>query len=182
MRTGVAAFTFCVTLSRSAVSLPGAESSEALSSQRRTVAFTGTVVSQPTSRASPGPSVMRLACSAWPSRLALTSTSITRSEALRTVKRESKRSPSRTSGASPECSIKSCVARIDISPVPNNPAPESATAMMRNDVSESLSGISTTALPFASSGTRAFHISSESKISLAFWSPPPPPCANALRP
>jgi len=59
------------------------------------------------------------------------------------------------------------VARIEVSPVPKDPVPESATAMMRNDVSESLSGMSTTALPFASSGTRAFHSSSVSKSSRA---------------
>src|SRR5712692_5198038 len=145
VRTGIAAITCCDTLSRSATALPDAVISDAVTSQRKALVFTGTVASQPMSRASPAASVIREAGSAWPSTFPFTSTSMTRSEALRTVKRASKRSPSRTSGGTPESSIRSCVARIEVSPVPNNPLPESATAMMRNDVSESLSGMSTAA-------------------------------------
>ena len=56
-----------------------------------------------------------------------------------------KRSPSRTSGGSPDSSIRSCVERIVALPVPNRSAPAMAIATMRKLVSESLSGTSTVA-------------------------------------
>ena len=53
---------------------------------------------------------------------------------------------------------------------------------MRKPVSESLSGISTVALPASSSGTRAFQSSSVSNSSRVVCRPPPPPAGTALRP
>ena len=71
---------------------------------------------------------------------------------------------------------------MSVPPVPNRPAPLLATATMRNDVSESFSGTSTTASPFLSSTTFPFHSSSVSNSSRPALRPPPPPCGNALRP
>jgi hypothetical protein len=113
---------------------------------------------------------------------ALNAMSSGRCDALRIVNVARKRSPSRTSGGSPDSSIRSCVDRMDASPVPNRPAPEDATATIRKLVSESFSGISTTALPASSSGTRAFHKSSVSNSSRDDARPPPQPGAIALRP
>ena len=174
--------TFCCTFSRSATDLPAAPVSATATSQRSCVTLYGAVTSHPVSRASPAASVTRAAGKACPPTFPLTSTSAWRCDVLRTVKRASKRSPSRTSGGKPDTSIRSWVVRIEVCPVPNSPMPESATAIMRNEVSESFSGMSTLARPFASSGTLAFHSSSVSNSSRAVCRPPPPPCASALRP
>ena len=167
MRTGMAGMTFCWAFSRSDDGLPVDPTSVAATSQRNCATLNGAVTSQPTSRASPAASDTRATGKAWPARLPFTSTSVWRCEALRTVKRASKRSPSRTSGGKPDNSIRSWVARIEVWPVPNKPLPESATAMMRNEVIESLSGMSTLARPFSSSGTFAFHNNNVSNNSRA---------------
>ena len=76
---------------------------------------------------------------------------------LRSVNIALNSSCSRTTGGSPEKSIRSCVVRTVAVPWPNFAAPACATATMRKLVSESLSGTSTVARPCASSATRAFH-------------------------
>ena len=63
-------------------------------------------------------------------------------------------SSSRTSGGRPLMICRSCVAWIDVWPVPNRPVPASATATIRKVVSASLSGTVTVAWPLASSTTR----------------------------
>ncbi len=107
---------------------------------------------------------------------------IVRAVVLRSVSIAAKRSPSRTSGGSPESTCRSCVTRMLVLPLPKRCTPSSATATRRKLVSESFSGTSISASPLASSTTRGFHSSSVSNSSRAPPRPPPPPAATALRP
>jgi len=187
VRSATAGTTFCDTFSKSRAGSDAVPDSAASICQSSFARPTGTAMSQPSSRASPGARLTWRASrpgSAWPAPATRADSMawMLRCEALRSVKPARKRSPSRTSGGSPESSIRSWVERNEALPVPNQPAPPLATATMRKLVSESLSGISTLALPSMSSATRAFHSSSVSKSSRAEPRPPPPPAATALRP
>ena len=82
----------------------------------------------------------------------------------------------------PGSTIRSCVVRMEVAPVPKSASPPEATATMRNAVIESLSGTSTVAVPSASSGTRARQSRSVSNSSRVGCRPPAPPCGKALRP
>ena len=194
VRSGIAGMTVCDIFSASCAAPPATATVPSLRSaasicHANLVTPIGTVTSHVTSRASPGASSASLFSSAAGVApgvsgvtRAVTATSMRFSDALRTVAMARKRSPSRTTGGRPESSIRSCVERIDASPVPKSPAPEDAMATILKLVSESLSGISTLAFPAASRLTRAFHNSSVSNSSRADERPPPPPAAIAFLP
>ena len=82
----------------------------------------------------------------------------------------------------PGSTIRSCVVRMEVAPVPKSASPPEATATMRNAVIESLSGTSTVAVPSASSGTRARQSKSVSNSSRVGCRPPAPPCGRAFKP
>ena len=148
----------------------------------------GTVTSQPMLRDSPAGRLTSMGASsvllAVPlCCLALTTASMARSLALRTVKPAWNLSCSRTTGGRPENSMRSCVDCTDAEPVPNRSMSPLATATMRNEVSESFSGTVASAWPCSSSFTVACQNSSVSNSSRADLPPPPsPPAASALRP
>ncbi len=145
---------------------------------------TGTRLSQPIALASPAArgTINGARESEIPSALADASTSMLFCIVFLRVNSARNRSPSRTSGASPEKIIRSCVDWIDAEPVPKRPWPPVATAAILKPVIESLRGISTEASPFPSSGTRPFHRRSVSKSSRVICRPPPPPEGKAFNP
>ena len=189
-RSGTAALTSCVVLSRSFAAPPF---SSAAASQLMLKASAGTSTGQETSCAAPAASVS--SCGGRFSGVRRISPVplftvpesdarrfMVRAVVLRSVSIATKRSPSRTSGGRPESTCRSCVTRMLVAPLPKRCAPSSAMATRRKLVSESFSGTSTTASPLASSTTRSFHTSSVSNSSRVPPLPPPPPAATALRP
>ena len=195
-RTGTAGETICVSFKRSVDrcgdGMPPCSSAAA--SQAMLNASAGTLIGQASSFAAPAASttscagsasgvrVMSLPLPEFATPCKLACTFISRAVVLRRVSIALKRSPSRTSGGRPDKICKSWVTRMLVLPVPNCCVPASAMATSLKRVSESFSGTSTTASPFASSSTFAFHTSSVSNSSRVLPRPPPPPAASALRP
>lgn len=194
-RTGTAGTTNCVNFSLSRTFSP--PSSSAPPSHEMLTASGGTVTPHSTSFALPAASTTSCGASVIGSRtrsallpptalLAVAAsearTFISRDVVLRSVSIAVNWSPSRTSGGRPGSICRSCVTLMLVWPSPNCWAPASATATRRKLVSESLMGTCTTASPFASSATSAFHSSSVSNSSRVGLRPPPPPAASALRP
>jgi hypothetical protein len=191
-RTGTASFTICTTLTRSLAA--AAPISSTAASHSMLFAPSGTITAQVTSFALPAASTTSCGGSASGTRAGVepgagvtvpTSEArsfISRAVVLRNVSRAWNWSPLRTSGGRPGSTCRSCVTRMLVEPVPKVCTPASATATRRKPVSESLRGTSTTASPFASSGTRAFHSNKVSNSSRVPPRPPPPPAATALRP
>ena len=178
VRTGTAAITFCAHLQRVArAAAPSARLRLRSDFPAQLSALTGTFTSQPTSCETPGARLSamgfsrprRRACR--PSRAStFARTSIVERPIARVAHREAgavarpARAPAaagRRTASGPAWSGSS------LWPVPNRPASPFATATMRKEVSESLSGTSTVALPCASSFTRAFQSSSVSNSSRA---------------
>ena len=205
-RVGTASATSCVSLTRSFAAAALAEGrASAAASQLMLKASTGTLTGQAISLAAPAASTTSwgakasgeramagapAAAAPASSRLTVPAsvarTVISRAVVLRSVSVALNWSPPRTSGGKPGSNCRSCVTRTVVLPVPKVaiPAPggPSAIATSRKRVSESLSGTSMRASPFASSLTVAFHSSSVSNNSRVPPRPPPPPAATALRP
>ena len=125
----MAGTTFWVTARRSPVPAGPAASTSYRSESipAGAVRFQPTTLDSPAARFSDSAGRGSLCCGTR----AETRTSSARSVALRTVNSERNRSPSRTTGAIPENIIRSCVARIEVEPVPKRSSPELATATIR---------------------------------------------------
>ena len=153
VRTGTAAMTLCDTFIVSLEAAPSARLACAVTSQRRLSALTGAFTSQPTSCETPGARLSVMGFRSSPPHALCrrprrrTSPALLRRAAFACVAHGEAwrdRHPARApAAASRRTASGPAWSGSRVWPVPNRPASPLATATMRNEVSESLSGTST---------------------------------------